>query len=50
MNPQQDLTDRLIQSFGYDWLDRLTTAATSATGVGQYSHTYAYNAIGNLTI
>ncbi len=37
------------QTFGYDWLDRLTSAATSAVGVGQYSHTYAYNAIGNLT-
>ncbi|WP_343423753.1 hypothetical protein [Candidatus Amarolinea dominans] len=38
-----------VQTFGYDWLDRLTTAATNAAGVGQYSHTYAYNAIGNLT-
>ncbi len=27
------------QTFGYDWLDRLTSA-TSAVGVGQYSHTY----------
>ncbi|MBK7203490.1 hypothetical protein [Candidatus Amarolinea dominans] len=38
-----------VQTFGYDWLDRLTTAATNAAGVGQYNHTYAYNAIGNLT-
>ena len=38
-----------VQSFGYDWLDRLTSAATNAAGVGQYSHTYAYSAIGNLT-
>ena len=49
----QTLTDATnsgqVQSFGYDWLDRLTTAATNAAGVGQYSHTYAYNAIGNLT-
>ena len=49
----QTLTDTAnsgqVQSFGYDWLDRLTTAATDAVGIGQYSHTYAYNAIGNLT-
>ena len=49
----QTLTDATnsgqVQTFGYDWLDRLTTAATSAVGIGQYSHTYAYNAIGNLT-
>jgi len=49
----QTLTDTAnsgqVQTFGYDWLDRLTTAATNAAGVGQYSHTYAYNAIGNLT-
>ncbi len=49
----QTLTDATnggqAQSFGYDWLDRLTSAATNAAGVGQYSHTYAYNAIGNLT-
>ncbi len=38
-----------MQSFGYDWLDRLTSAATNAAGIGQYSHTYAYNAIGNIT-
>jgi len=37
------------QSFGYDWLNRLTSATTTAAGVGQYSHTYAYNAIGNIT-
>ena len=49
----QALTDATnsgqVQSFGYDWLDRLTSAATNAAGVGQYSHTYAYNAIGNIT-
>jgi RHS repeat-associated protein len=49
----QTLTDSAnsgqVQSFGYDWLDRLTSAATNAAGVGQYSHTYAYNAIGNIT-
>ncbi len=49
----QTLTDAAnsgqVQSFGYDWLDRLTSAATNAVGVGQYSHTYAYNAIGNIT-
>lgn len=49
----QTLTDAAnanqTQTFGYDWLDRLTTAATSAAGVGQYSHTYAYNVIGNIT-
>jgi RHS repeat-associated protein len=37
------------QTFDYDWLHRLTSAATNAAGVGQYSHTYAYNAIGNIT-
>ncbi len=49
----QTLTDAtnngLVQTFGYDWLDRLTSAATTAIGISQYSHTYAYNAIGNLT-
>ena len=49
----QTLTDAptaaRCRRFGYDWLDRLTTAATNAAGVGQYSHTYAYNAIGNIT-
>ena len=38
-----------VQSFGYDWLDRLVTASTNAAGTGQYNHTYGYNAIGNLT-
>jgi|GEM_PF-2367990 len=38
-----------VQSFGYDWLDRLTSATTNGMGVGQYSHTYQYNAIGNIT-
>jgi hypothetical protein len=34
---------------GYDWLDRLVSVSTSAAGTGQYSHTYAYDSIGNLT-
>jgi RHS repeat-associated protein len=38
-----------VQSFGYDWLERLVSAGTNAAGTGQYNHTYAYNAIGNLT-
>ncbi len=45
------------QCFQYDWLDRLTGAFTgdaacsaySAVGVGAYSHSYGYDAIGNLT-
>ncbi len=45
------------QCFQYDWLNRLTGAFTgnsgctaySATGTGPYSHSYGYNAIGNLT-
>jgi RHS repeat-associated protein len=45
------------QCFGYDGLDRLTSAFTgnsgctaySATGTGPYNHTYAYDAIGNIT-
>jgi hypothetical protein len=49
----QTLTDNAnsgqAQTFGYDWLYRLTSAATNAAGIGQYSHTYAYNAIGNIT-
>ena len=38
-----------IQSFGYDWLDRLTSASTNALGTGQYNHSYSYDAIGNIT-
>ena len=38
-----------VQSFGYDWLDRLTSASTNAAGTGQYSHAYSYDAIGNIT-
>jgi len=38
-----------VQTFGYDWLDRLTSASTNAAGAGQYNHTYSYDAIGNLT-
>ena len=39
------------QSFSYDALDRLTGASASGgdAGQGQYSESYAYNAIGNLT-
>jgi hypothetical protein len=37
------------QTFDYDWLDRLTSAATSVAGTGQYDHTYSYDAIGNIT-
>ncbi|RME50333.1 MAG: carbohydrate-binding protein, partial [Caldilineae bacterium] len=45
------------QCFQYDYLHRLTAAFTgnsgctaySATGTGPYNHTYAYNAIGNIT-
>ncbi len=42
------ITDNLLtktQSFGYDDLDRLTTAQET----GGYNHAYEYNAIGNLT-
>jgi YD repeat-containing protein len=38
-----------VQSFGYDHLNRLTSAATNGVGSGQYSHSYAYNKIGNIT-
>ncbi|MGB5051542.1 MAG: RHS repeat-associated core domain-containing protein [Caldilineaceae bacterium] len=38
-----------VQSFGYDWLNRLVTASTNAVGTGQYNHTYEYNATGNIT-
>ena len=48
------ITDALnanqIQSFGYDWLNRLTSAATNAAGTGQYDNTYTYDAIGNITL
>jgi RHS repeat-associated protein len=37
------------QSFGYDWLNRLISASTSAEGVGQYDHAYTYDAVGNIT-
>ena len=37
------------QTFTYDHLDRLLTAATNAAGTGQYNHAYAYNPIGNIT-
>ncbi len=47
------ITDALnggqVQSFGYDWLNRLTSASTTAVGTVQYNHTYAYDAIGNIT-
>ena len=38
-----------MQTFGYDWLDRLTSASTNALGTGQYNHSYSYDAIGNIT-
>jgi len=38
-----------VQSFSYDHLDRLTLAETNAAGADQYSESYGYNAIGNLT-
>ena len=45
--------DNLIgntQTFGYDDLNRLTTAsAPAATDAPAYSHTYAYNKLGNIT-
>jgi RHS repeat-associated protein len=44
------ITDSLkagSQSFGYDDLDRLTSASGGA--VPSFDHTYAYNAIGNVT-
>ncbi|HHB91138.1 MAG TPA: RHS repeat-associated core domain-containing protein, partial [Anaerolineae bacterium] len=47
------ITDALnagqVQTFGYDWLNRLTSAATNGAGTGQYSHAYSYDAIGNIT-
>jgi len=48
------ITDALnanqTQTFGYDWLNRLTSAATNAAGTGQYNHSYSYDAIGNITV
>jgi YD repeat-containing protein len=38
-----------VQSFTYDALDRLLTAGTNAVGNGQYTESYAYNVIGNIT-
>lgn len=48
------ITDRLnsnqIQTFGYDALNRLTSARTTTEGQGQYLQTYVYNATtGNLS-
>jgi YD repeat-containing protein len=41
---------RQRQLFGYDALDRLTSAATSGTGTwGTYDRTYEYDKVGNLT-
>ena len=37
------------QNFGYDALNRLTSASTNRVGSGQYSHSYVYNKIGNIT-
>ncbi len=38
-----------VQTFTYDALNRLTSASTNAVGNGQYSESYSYNPIGNLT-
>ena len=39
-----------VQSFGYDALDRLTSASSSAVGNGQYNQTYTYDpSTGNLS-
>lgn len=43
------LNSNQVQTFGYDHLNRLTTAYTDANGAGQYNHTYSYNQLGNLT-
>jgi RHS repeat-associated protein len=37
-----------VQSFTYDALDRLQSAATNAVGNGQYTDSYTYTPIGNL--
>ncbi len=37
------------QTFTYDQVDRLLSAATNAAGSGQYNESYQYNQIGNLT-
>jgi YD repeat-containing protein len=36
-------------AFGYDALERLTSAAVTGAGYGLYSHTYTYDPLGNLT-
>jgi len=38
-----------VQTFGYDALNRLTSASTNAVGNGQYSETYSYDVVGNFT-
>jgi YD repeat-containing protein len=51
------INDGQKQCYQYDWLDRLTGAFTGnaactaydGAGGGNYNHTYAYDAIGNLT-
>jgi RHS repeat-associated protein len=43
------LNSNQLQSFGYDHRDRLTTASTNAVGAGQYSHSYGYTTLGNMT-
>ena len=44
MNSSRGVNSGQVQSFGYDWLDQLTSV-----GDGQYSRAYAYDAIGNMT-
>ncbi len=36
-------------SFGYDALNRLTTANLTGAGTANYSYTYSYNELGNIT-
>ncbi len=47
------ITDTLnsgqVQTFGYDAPDRLISASTTSVGNGQYSESYEYNPIGNIT-
>jgi YD repeat-containing protein len=38
-----------VQTFGYDHLNRLTSAATNAVGDGQYNQVYTYDMLGNIT-
>jgi len=46
---RQDDNQNLIETFGYDSLNRLTTAQVNSTGAGILTTSYAYDAIGNIT-